>query len=193
MSTKTALLEVTARLFACHGWRGTTTRRIAEAAGVNEVTVFRHFRSKEALLGEAISAISREVHLTGVLPESPGDIRRELNEWSVALHGRLRKHGPLILACLAEFSDHPELAPVACAGALDSFDELAKYLGAARRVGKISGAGHIESAVMMLMNAIFMDAVTRDVVGTPRPVEVADAIANFVDLTLRALGAPEEA
>ncbi|MCA9723352.1 MAG: helix-turn-helix transcriptional regulator, partial [Gemmatimonadetes bacterium] len=34
MSTRDALLEVTARLFADHGWRGTTTRRIAEAAGV---------------------------------------------------------------------------------------------------------------------------------------------------------------
>ncbi len=193
MSTKDALLEVTAKLFACHGWRGTTTRRIAEAAGVNEVTVFRHFRSKEALLGEAISAISHEVHIAGALPEVPVEIRRDLLDWSLGLHGRLRKHGPLILACLAEFSDHPELAPVACAGALDSFDELSRYLQAARRDGRISGAGDIESAVMMLMNAIFMDAVTRDVVNTPRPIVVADAIANFVDLTLRALGAPEEA
>lgn len=193
MSTKNALLEVTARLFACHGWRGTTTRRIAEAAGVNEVTLFRHFRSKEALLGEAIQAISREVHPADALPAVPDAIRGELLDWSMVLHARLRKHGPLILACLAEFSDHPELAPVACESALDSFDDLARYFESARRVGKISHAGDIESAVMMLMNAVFMDAVTRDVVDTPRPVLESDAIANFVDLTLRALGAPEEA
>lgn len=193
MSTKDALLEVTARLFACHGWRGTTTRRIAEAAGVNEVTVFRHFRSKEALLGEAIQTISQEVHPGGGLPATPGHLRPELLEWSLGLHTRLRQHGPLILACLAEFADHPELAPVACAGALDSFDDLVRYLEAARRLGSIDDAALIEPAVMMLMNAVFMDAVTRDVVDTPRPVLESEAIANFVDLTLRALGASEEA
>ena len=34
MDIRSSLLEVTAQLFAEHGWRGTTTRRIAEAAGV---------------------------------------------------------------------------------------------------------------------------------------------------------------
>ena len=41
------------------------------------------------------------------------------------------------------------------------------------------------------MNAVFMDAVTRDVVDTPRPVHESEAIANFVDLILRAMGATE--
>lgn len=191
MSTKKDLLEVTARLFASHGWRGTTTRRIAEEAGVNEVTVFRLFKSKEALVGEAIQTISQEVHPCGGLPETPGDLRRELLDWSLGLHARLREHGPLILACLAEFSDHPGLAPVACAGALDSFDELARYLQEARRLGMIGDAGPVDAAVMMLMNAVFMDAVTRDVVDTPRPVHESEAIANFVDLILRAMGATE--
>ncbi len=192
MATKDSLLAVTARLFACHGWRGTTTRRIAEAAGVNEVTVFRHFRSKETLVAEAIERISQEVHHGRDLPAVPGDLRAEVLEWSLLLHGKLREHGPLILACLAEFSDHPELAPVACAGALDSFDELAEYFRSARRAGRIADAVPIDAAVMMLMNAVFMDAVTRDVVDTPRPVSVSEAIANFVDLTLRALGVSEE-
>ena len=77
MSTKRALLDVTARLFAEHGWRGTTTRRIAEGAGVNEVTLFRLFRSKEALLDEALREVAHEVHPDRVLVTAFGHWRGE--------------------------------------------------------------------------------------------------------------------
>ena len=192
MAIKDDLLEVTARLFAGYGWRGTTTRRIAEAAGVNEVTLFRHFRSKDLLVSEAVRTIAREVHQGHDLPAVPVDLRRERTEWALSQHSRLRKHGPMILACLAEFEEHPALAPVACEGALANFAAASAYLGEARRRGLIGAKGSIDGAVMMLMNAVFMDAVTRDVIDSPRPVLESDAISDFVDLTLRALGAPED-
>lgn len=37
------------RLFSQHGFRGTTTKEIAQAAGVSEAMVFRHFATKEEL------------------------------------------------------------------------------------------------------------------------------------------------
>ena len=43
------ILAVAMELFAQRGFRGTTTRQIAERAGVNEAILFRHFRSKEGL------------------------------------------------------------------------------------------------------------------------------------------------
>lgn len=191
MSTKHDLLDVTARLFAEHGWRGTTTRRIAEAAGVNEVTLFRHFGSKETLLGEAIRAVALAVHPHSELPDVPVRLREELLEWVEHQHARLRKHGSLIRTCLAEFEEHPELAPVACDGSVSAFTDAARYLTAARRRGMLSPQGSIEAATVMLMNAVFMDAVTRDVIDGCRPVSEADALGEFVDLTLRALGAVE--
>ena len=41
MATRESLLDVAAKLYAEHGWLGTTTGRTAEAAGVNEVRLFR--------------------------------------------------------------------------------------------------------------------------------------------------------
>lgn len=35
--------------FSKHGFKGTTTKRIAEAAGVSEAIIFRHFASKDEL------------------------------------------------------------------------------------------------------------------------------------------------
>lgn len=190
MDTKLALLEVTARLFADHGWRGTTTRRIAEEAGVNEVTLFRHFRSKEALLSEAVRLVASEAH-PDRLPEQPSDLRHEVSEWAASQHERLRRKGSMIRTCLAEFEEHPELAPVACEGAMQSMADAIRYFTLARERGLIGPAGSLEAATVMLMNAIFMDAITRDVVPDCQPVSPREAIDAFVDLTLRALGAVE--
>jgi AcrR family transcriptional regulator len=43
------ILRVAVRLFSQRGFRGTTTREIAQAAGVSEAMVFRHFATKEEL------------------------------------------------------------------------------------------------------------------------------------------------
>lgn len=189
MSTKRALLDVTARLFAEHGWRGTTTRRIAEEAGVNEVTVFRHFRSKEALVDEAIREVAHEVHPDRALPEVPKALRAELTEWSTGQHCRMKRYGPLIRTCLAEVGERPELATAVCDGSVTALHDAVRYLGIARERGMIGAEGSIEAATVMLMNAIFMDAVTRDVMIGYQPVSESEVIGEFVDLTLRALGA----
>ncbi|MFC7618804.1 helix-turn-helix domain-containing protein [Microlunatus sp. GCM10028923] len=50
--TRSALLEAAAELFLERGFDATTTRQIADRAGVSEMTLFRHFPTKEALLLE---------------------------------------------------------------------------------------------------------------------------------------------
>ncbi len=50
------VLEAAHRLFAEHGYHGTKTREIAEAAGVGESVVFRNYRSKAELFQAAILA-----------------------------------------------------------------------------------------------------------------------------------------
>ena len=48
--THQALREAAVELFAERGYEATATARIAERAGVSEMTLFRHFPTKEALL-----------------------------------------------------------------------------------------------------------------------------------------------
>lgn len=43
------IVRVAVSLFSNHGFRGTTTKEIAHAAGVSEAMVFRHFATKEEL------------------------------------------------------------------------------------------------------------------------------------------------
>ncbi|HEV7904752.1 MAG TPA: TetR/AcrR family transcriptional regulator [Pyrinomonadaceae bacterium] len=48
------ILQVAMSLFSRRGFRGTTTREIAQAAGVSEAMVFRHFANKEELYSAII-------------------------------------------------------------------------------------------------------------------------------------------
>src|SRR5688500_19087935 len=87
--TREAILVAALDAYSKYGFRGATTRRIAEAAGVNEVTIFRHFGSKEALLGEALRAIpAGELHAR--LPEEPRDPAAELPAWGEDQRDSLR-------------------------------------------------------------------------------------------------------
>ena len=40
------LLEVAAELFAANGYQGTTTAALAEAAGISEPILYRHFNNQ---------------------------------------------------------------------------------------------------------------------------------------------------
>jgi len=54
ISTRDKILESAIRLFAEKGFSGTTTREIAEKAGVNEALIFRHFSTKRDLYSAII-------------------------------------------------------------------------------------------------------------------------------------------
>lgn len=46
---RSQILQVAIKLFSQNGFRGTTTKEIARAAGVSEAMVFRHFATKDEL------------------------------------------------------------------------------------------------------------------------------------------------
>ncbi len=52
--TEQKILDAAMKVFASEGYKGATTRRIAQDADVTEVTLFRKFQSKENLLREVL-------------------------------------------------------------------------------------------------------------------------------------------
>ena len=71
------IMQVATGLFARQGFEGTTTRQIAEEAGVNEALLFRHFPSKEnlycTLIEELCSARGRSNRLNAILSKGGSD------------------------------------------------------------------------------------------------------------------------
>lgn len=52
------IIEIAAKLFSKKGFKAVTTQEIALASKVNEVTIFRHFKSKDNLFEEVVKYIS---------------------------------------------------------------------------------------------------------------------------------------
>jgi AcrR family transcriptional regulator len=182
------LLQAALRVYAVAGVRGATTRRIAQEAGVNEVTLFRHFGSKDTLLQEALAWESRHV-IEGVrLPADPTDPHRELLDFCRRQHRVLLESGPLIRTSMAEFGEHPEATRLVCQAPVRLAEELQQYLVRLRAVGLAGGDWQPRAAAAMLMGTLFSDAMGRECMPERYPPE-QEAIAQYVDLFLGAIGA----
>src|SRR6186713_1372870 len=55
------LLRIAARLFAEKGFRATTVRDIADAAGILSGSLYHHFDSKESMVDEILSSFQEEL------------------------------------------------------------------------------------------------------------------------------------
>ncbi len=187
MDIQHRILEAAARVFAEGGFRGATTRRIAQEAGVNEITLFRHFGSKERLLLAAIAVVDR-VPREATLPARPRDPRAELLTWVRHEMDHLLDRRSLICACMAEISEHPELVPpgnhpVAAVRALRD------YLAALQAEGIATAPFDPGTAATMLMGVLFGDAMGRGVIPDLYDNDLDQALEQYVELFLRGIGA----
>jgi AcrR family transcriptional regulator len=57
------IVQAAVELFSRKGFRGTTTREIAEAAGISEAMIFKHFATKQELYSAIIEAKSETEEL----------------------------------------------------------------------------------------------------------------------------------
>jgi AcrR family transcriptional regulator len=186
MNVRDQLLVAAARVYAEGGYHGATTRRIAAAAGVNEITLFRHFGSKDALLREALARCQGDG--AELLPEEPNDPIRELTEWSRSHLRDLQARAPLIRTSLGEFAERPGLIAPEISCPVRAVRALAGYLERLKQRGVAAAPFDEVVAATMLMGVLFSDAVGRDIVPEMYATEPEDAVREYVALFLRGIG-----
>lgn len=186
MDTRTELLNAAAEVFSQHGFRGSTTRRIAEAAGVNEVTLFRYFGSKEALLQEAIANTSNGSTAT-TLPVTPVDPDKELTEWCGLMIEQLRARSSIIRKCMSEIEERPEMITTAVSTPVRAAHDLSAYLRKLKSSGLANTDFDVAAAGSMLLGAIFHDAMGREMMPQIYPPQ-AKAPRLYSRLLLNAIG-----
>lgn len=181
------LLEVAARVYAEAGYRGTTTRRIAQEADLNEVTLFRHFGSKDALIREAIERADRQSR--ELLNPDAADPVAELQRWALAVFDRFYKQKNLIRQILGDIVQRPEIAPSVCDETTTAeFDQLIMYLRVLEERGlvNIGDPMLLDASAAMLVHALLSHALWRDLV--PEMPAPEDCTRLFVEVLLRAIG-----
>jgi AcrR family transcriptional regulator len=188
MDARDRILQAAAHVYAESGFRGATTRRIAAEAGVNEVTLFRIFGSKTALLDEVLQAGASHIPVTR-LPEVPADPLRELTLWCGAHLEHLRASRALTRKMMSELEERPAIAPCAGSGPTCAALELRGYLERLARAG-LAPAGDPTAAVAMLLGTLFSDAMGRDIWPNVFPQPATSAPRKYARLFLRAIGVP---
>lgn len=186
---RSRLLDAAARVFAEHGAAGATTKRIAEVAGVNEVTLFRIFGSKDALLDAALHACAEEAAPTR-LPTWPVDPQQELAEWCDAEIHRLSRASKFWRQCLAETGERRHHADDAGTVLAASADIVRGYVDRLSRQTLLVDAAEREAAISMLVSAVMSDALARDEVPIFGWLPRDTAAARYSRTFLRSIGWP---
>lgn len=188
MDIKEKLLASAARVFAEAGYRGATTRRIAQEAGVNEITLFRHFGCKDTLLAEAVRLHGAPALDMVALPERASDPFAELLEWGKAQHAFLLERRSLIRTCMGELEERPAVGHPAQEYPHGTAAELAAYLTRLRHDGLTTLPFDPGASAWMLLAAIFGDAMWRGILPELYGDTAEQAIVEYVRLTLSSIG-----
>jgi len=116
--TRQSILDAAAELIGERGYRATTTRAIAERAGVNEVTTFRHFGNKKGLLVGARRALGRDnggvrCRRDPASEDTLGTLRVNSRQWRSATS---RQAGAAAMRLAFDATSEPEVMEVMGAG-----------------------------------------------------------------------------
>jgi AcrR family transcriptional regulator len=135
---KRQLLATAKHLFVTHGYTATTTEKIAQAAGVSEPVLYRHFESKKALFLEVLREV-REATLHRWRAETVnlGDPLAKLHAIADMYLGTTREHAVefrIMHRTLLETDDEEVLAFLRCFY-LDSEALLAQVITEGQQVG----------------------------------------------------------
>jgi AcrR family transcriptional regulator len=192
MEIRDRILEAAARVYAVHGYRGATTRRIASEAGVNEVTLFRTFGSKVSLF-EELTRGQADAAVVPELPAAPVDPDGEVTDWCRSVLDYLTQHRSFLRKSMSEMEERPLAAEAACRGPHCAGDALARYVETLKAHGLAKPDGETGTAISMLMSSLFGDAMCREMMPGAFPEPAAEAPARYASCFLRAVGVPRRA
>lgn len=186
-SIRERLLDAAARVYAETGYRGATTRRIAHEAGVNEITLFRHFGSKTTLILEAVRQANLRSDCPAV-PPIPGEPAIELRTWVREELAHLTQLRSIIRTSLGEVEERPEIIPLIGEKPRDVILGLSTYLERLQQDGRASPDFDARTAALTFFGSLFADAMGRDVMPDLYHDSLEESADRYATVFLRAIG-----
>jgi AcrR family transcriptional regulator len=145
-----AAVEVGGKL----GYARATTKAIAEAAGVNEVTLFRHFGTKENLFSAAIERYGGPAMVPAIEARFTGDYPQDMTMLGNLLMDVFLERGEMMRLLLCESVHIPEVKPVLARNPRELRKMLARYLQSQMEKGIVKEQ-HPEALAQAFMGMFF--------------------------------------
>jgi TetR/AcrR family transcriptional regulator len=107
--TQQKLLDAAISAFSENGYKGTSTRDIADRAGVHHPLITYHFKNKDQLWRAAADRIFREfnISLVKAMAEVPGADPRARAETFIRTYVRYARNQPALHKIILQESSHP--------------------------------------------------------------------------------------
>jgi AcrR family transcriptional regulator len=176
---RTRILDAAQTLFAAHGFNATTTKAIAEQAGVPGGLIFYYFPTKKALLASVLSERNILVELrtvvdTLIIP----DPRAALITLASRYLTTLEQHKELACIMLREFQSHPEVAAEFHELHEENIRFIASYVQKTLNAGQYKSVKNVQAIARMFLYNIIVIGIIEDL---PDPLHFVE---NMVDILL---------
>lgn len=187
--TADRILNATIKILDKEGWEGATTKRIAAEAGVNEVTLFRKFKTKQLLLEAAKNRCAteflEELELILKINEKL-DIQANMeNIWKNSSK-MIDKRTNLIRISMEEVRGVPFEERVLPKISKIVLDNLSNYFKKQIKKGKIRNIDP-DVAALNIFSIVFQMNIMWKIYGQSPPVEDERCMENFLDIFMKGI------
>jgi AcrR family transcriptional regulator len=192
------IVRVAMSLFAQRGFRGTTTKEIAQAAGVSEAIIFRHFATKEELYSAIINqkACAGAVSGTRAAAAEAMRLKDDRGVFLALAHGMLELHdrdpGFMRLLLYAALEGH-ELAQMFWERIVrEHYEFIGDYIRERQRDGEFRDCEPLV-AVRAFLGAVIHHSLSNNLWDKQRTlidVTNEEAARQFTDILLQGITVP---
>lgn len=149
--TRERILSAASQLMARKGYKGATTKKIAELAGVNEVTLFRHFKSKDGILQTILKEMSEtEALFKKIIERDFPSLRQMLIQYAREYYKIMVDRKELMMICIIESGNHPEFISLFSRVPITAAIVLAEKLEQLHEQGLVGNVDFLVAAQMFI-------------------------------------------
>jgi AcrR family transcriptional regulator len=189
-SSSKRLIAAALEVFSRRGMAA-TTREIAEEAGVNEVTLFRQFESKDQLLAAVVSEVVKaESEALDSVDLEDFDLRRDITTIAEVYSTTHEKYHAFIRTMISQRTQ-PEMTEQIVREVIDPLREkFIRYLAEGQKRGLVRTGIELRATVDAFTGMIFASVVRRSIFAPGYSQKVY--LAACVDLFLSGICAPQK-
>jgi len=152
------IVETALRLFARHGFDGTSTKQIAQAAGIAEGLIFHYFSTKDDLLNAVLetrhSFIGELRNLLEGAEHKP--VAEVLHELATGWLKTLQREKEITLVLFSTAQTNPKVGSALRALIAEGISRLSAYLRARANAGELRANLPVESSAQMFFSSLII-------------------------------------